>query len=423
MSKRIIGIGLYRFLTLAACCTALICIASGCKDSEKSAADRQSRQSVDQASRILRGSKQGLAMTDSELDKAAGAATEAQQQRLADEIKARLDQTVNYQEFDEKLNELTELQQQYQQQNNDELLQEITRKSLEANQWLIDADVTRNAAAVAQKQQRLQNAQNLLQDALAQAKQANNYSAQIGPNLMQGTLGLLKYQAALAKYNRQEVRIRTMQTALGQMRTEVTRQEIFTLYLESQRPDEKVNRLKEMIEQHPHGLRDQLASVERKIADMQTRQQQVQQQYETNLSKASELEKEYLKLKLEAEQRKGDEQYKLLDKAYELRGGKGEGANRIEGSIYYEAQADLAESQLEIIEFNLAYERLRKDMITQSMQHITNSLTQLEDPATIQKLQSDISQARQKRDAMIEQIQQHLAGIQEAEIGNYARRR
>ena len=423
MSKRKIGMGLYRILTLAACCAALVFVATGCKDSEKSAADRQSRQSVEQAGRILRGSKQDLVMTNSDLDQAADAATEAQRQRLAEQIKARQDQEVNFQEFDEKLNELTELQQQYQQTKEVKLLQEITRKTLAANQWLIDADVTLNAAAVAQKQQRLQNAQKLLQDALAQAKQAQNNAAQIGPNLMQGTLGLLKYQAALAKYKQQEIRIRTLQTALGRMHTEVTRQEIFGMYLESQRPDykpdneteDKVTRLTKLREERRVGLRDRLAAVERNIANIQTQHQQVQQQYETNQSKASELEKQYLELKLEAEQLKGDERYQLLDRAYVLRGGKGEGANRIEGSIYYEAQAELAKSQLEIIGFNLEYEQLRKDLISQSMQQITNSLTQLQDPATLQKLQSDISQTRQKRDAILARIQQHLAGIQEAE--------
>ena len=155
--------------------------------------------------------------------------------------------------------------------------------------------------------------------------------------------------------------------------------------------------------------------MERKIADIQTRQQQVQQQYETNLAKASELEKQYLKLKLDAEKLKGDEQYKLLEKAYVLRSGEGEGVNRVEGSIYYEAQAELAQSQLDIIGFNLEYEQLRKDLIAQSIQQITDLLTQLQDPATIQKLQSDISQTREKRNAVIERIQQHLAGIQEAE--------
>jgi hypothetical protein len=413
MSKKINGWGPYRSLALVTCCAALVFAAAGCKDSEKSAADRKSRQSVDQAGRILQGSKQGLVMTESDLKEAANPKTNLQ--RLAEQIKARRDQAVNFQEFDEKMNKLTELQQQYQQTKEVQLLQEISVKALEANQWLIDADVTLNAAAAAQKQQRMQNAQKLLQDAITQAKQAKNNAAQIGPNLVQGALQLLQYQAALAKYKRQEVTIRTLQTTLGQMHTEITRQEIFGMYLESQRPDDKVNRLKELVEQRSRGLQDQLTAVERKIADIQTQQQQVQQQYETNQSKASELEKQYLKLTLDAEKLKGDEQYKLLDKAYVLRSGEGEGANRVEGSIYYEAQAELAQSQLDIIGFNLKYEQLRKDLINQSIQQITNALTQLQDPAAIQKLQNDITQTRQKRDAILERMQQNLAGIQEAE--------
>lgn len=413
MSKKIIGWDPCRILSLALCCAALIFTAAGCKDSTESAADRKSRDSVDQAGRILRGSEQGLVMTKSDMKEAANPKTNPQ--RLAEKMKARREQAVNYQEFDDTLNELAELQQKYQQKNDVKLLLEINQKVLEANQWLIEADEKLNAEALTQKQQRMQMAQKLLQDALAQARQARNYAAQIGPNLMQGTIQLLKFRNALSKYKQQEVKIRTLQAALGQMHMGITRQEVFGLYLKSQRPDDKVTRLKELVEQRQSGLRDRLAAVEKKINDIQNQQAQVRQQFDMNRSKTSELEKQYLELKLEAEQTKGDEHYKLMDRAYALRSGKGEGANRIEGSIYYETQAELAKSRLEIIGFNLEYEQLRKKLINQSIQQISDSLAQLQDPATQQQLESDISNSQQKRAGIIEQIAQHLEEIQKAE--------
>jgi hypothetical protein len=424
MSKKISQWDPCRLLALIACFAALVCTLAGCKDSEKSAADRKSRQSVDQAGRILRGNEQGLVMTQSEMEQAAKAASPAQRQRLAEKIKARRDQKIDFSQFDQKLNELAQLQQQYQQTPSAALLQEITQKVQETNQWLIDADGKINAAAMAQNQQRIQKkAQTLLQDAISQASKAKNSTAQISPKLMQGTIQLLMYQDALSLYRQQEMNIRSLQSKLGQLHTGIIRQDIFALYLESQRPnykpddtmDDKVTWLTKLVEERRTGLRDQLAAIEKKITALQTQQQQVQQRYDTNYAKSLELEKQYLKLTLQAEQAKGDEQYKVLDQAFELRAGKGEGANRIEGSIYYDAQAQLAAGDLDIIKVNLEYEKLRKDLLTQSIQQITDSLAQLQDPTTLQKLENDIAQAQQNRNAMIEQIQQILVAIQNAD--------
>lgn len=409
------GMGLYRILTLAACCAALGFAATSCKDSQDSAADRKSRNSVDQAGRVLRGTEQTLLMTDSELDKAADATSQGQRQRLADQIKARRDQAINIQQFDKTIDELLYLQKQYEKTNEIELLQDISSKALQAGQWLAASDVTMNAEAQTHNQQKIQNAQKRLQDALTQAELAGNDNAKVGPYLTQGTIELLKYQAALKNYKHQEVAIRSLQTTLAKRHTEIVRWEIFEGQRESEKPDETVRQLKQLLDQPTHGLRDRMAAAEKKIAEIQSRKLQVRNQYDTCLSKANEQEKEYFALKLEAEKHSGNKRYELLDKAFALRAGQREGTDRIEGSIYYEAQAEVAKSQLEIIQFNLEYEQLQKDLIARSIRQVSDSLTKLQDPELAQTLRDDIAQAQQNRNIVLEQILLQLAEIRKEE--------
>ncbi|MBN1844576.1 MAG: hypothetical protein JW810_02755 [Sedimentisphaerales bacterium] len=408
-------------------------LAGGCKDSSQSAASRDSQQAVDQAGRLLRGTEQSLALTDAEIAAAGQANTDVQRQRVAQQIQDRLQGPEAVRQYQEKLAEIDEAVQKKldavnklieekkaaaqvgkptapYQAGQRELLPQISAQIMDLNRWIASQQDQIDSLAAAHNQQRLDKARQVLQESIRQAQQADVPPAQIGPELLRGTLALIQQHDNLFAFHQQARRGDELQVQLTGLLTSLTYQKIFTEQLQGQNPQEKIEQLTARLDNGSDALRKQLAQLDQDLQQRVQEKERLIQIVSEQRRLAGELEKKHLQLLDQAEEslkqrpRQNEEYYDLLQQAYEQRLGYGQGASQVHGSIYHEAQADRAENAQKNVQDYCDYIQLQREQLAGTIARIEATLAELSNPTNRAELQSQIEAAQADQQVLREKI-------------------
>jgi hypothetical protein len=395
---------LYR-LAVVGLCVVLTGFWVGCEEAPDSAVSKQNVKSIDEAGRLLRSSNQELVMTASEVERASSAG----KTQLAGQIVKRIESQADLTNYNKMLADLDQLNKDLD-GGDSEALRKMSAQILSANRELLIQQERINSQASQENAQRLEKGIATLQQAKSQAQKSGKRSAQAGPEMMLGTFYLLTARQNRDQLSRQEALIRTKEAFLGRFLQAVAREQNVSLGLMGQNPAEALNQLKARLE-GPEGLRSQLAQTEETLVQLSTREQQLQQQYQQNLEKAQQLNRQYLSVVEQADAARGQERYELEQQAYKIRTGESEG----EGSIYYEAQSELAQNELDVLNIRLDYERLRQERLAQGIVDMEKMTGQFEDPAISTALQKSLQQSAQYSRDVVTALEGRLAELKEAQ--------
>jgi len=395
----------------------LVFFDAGCKKSSSRAASEESQQSVVQAGELLRASSKQVVIKPAEIERAA----ETSPKRVAQQVAKRLQENIDTSAYDASIERLEKLQEEYK-QGNHEVLAQISHLLLASSEQLLSAQRQADEPTLQENRKQLAQAEKQLRQAIAAARESGNRPAGVGPELMLGTLKLVVARDGKVALRDQELRTQTILGRVSRLPKSMVREKAWQYSLLSYMPEEVFKVIKARLDEQPHGLRAELARVQEEIGKLRQRQNQAQQEQDFNNSRASEMYAQHLELLLQAEEVEGDKRYELLRRAYEIRSGSGMGLNRVEGGIYYEAQAELAENELIAVTNELGHQVLRQKQLTRAIAQNEQILKELRTSETINRVQAGTSDIQRHRAKLVSDTSVALKEFQ-AEEAKYVEMR
>ena len=388
----------------------------GCKDRADSTAVKQANQSVAEAGRLLRAADQPAPLTDDELIKAtelqdpyrpgqpSAAAT-----RLADRAITRLENQPTGEQYQALLDQLDQLNEQLAQaQAEPEAVTGLAGKIANVAQKLIVVQEQLQAPSVELNQQRMDQARKSLKAAIAAASTGNLRSAQVGPLVMLGTLEMSVAGNRRAGLSDLAAQIRSQQAQFGRLLGAYARESIVGGRLAGYNPQETAALLADQLEGNQDSLRNQLAQAKEQVASLTETIAQTQQRYDDNLTQAQQLHRQYLEVLEQADQARGDDRYELRQQAYVLKVGAKEAGQSDRGVLYYDGQVERTRNELDVLQSQLGYQELRRDRLSQAIEHLQAELAQLNDEHMLNQLQANRQASEQYRQNLAEQISGQL---------------
>ena len=386
-----------------------IWLLGGCDDSAERAAQRQARASVNESGRLMLSSGQEITLTESEIAGDGRVSPEQVVNRLERDAGAEFgDLDALLAEIDGELEQL-KLVKDAGGSLDDQTLQQLAGKLLAASGKLQAERGKLTAASTQEGSRRLSEAKTVLNDALKLAGPEGGGAVQVGPQMMLGTLNLFVARAQAGLMQMQDLAIGSRQTEVGRLVVALQKLATAAGEAETYPPDDALAALQELLDGSAQsaGLKAQLEAAEGLVAKLKTDRQRASAVLEENEAKAGELYREYLAVMEQAEKVHGEERYRLKNRAYELRAGRGEGAQRVEGGIHYEAETELAQTQLSIVEAELARAELRRDQLSGEVQQVTQAVEELQNQssfAVAAAAQQRVAQQRVDLAADMEQL-------------------
>jgi hypothetical protein len=337
----------------------------GCKESSETKIKKQSIEKTDEAQRLIRASQEKLAISPGDIREIADQVSrtgrglsESEQKRFAEQALGRMASQAEIGDIEKKLAEIGQLGEGFPSDGDIQAVKGLCEQLLLASENLLNEQKRIESLTEQVNYQRLEKAETQLRQAITQAH--NDRTAQIAPELMLGTLQLVRARQAKAKLHRQELSTQTILMALGQWTVVATKELAVTSQLETFRPDETIA----VLEKERTDLQEDIEMLKKSIEHLAVQQGEAKTELETYSQQASQIYQQHLKLLEQADKERGEKRYQLQQQAYQLQLGSDEEP----GSIYYEAQTELAQIQLTMLndrfDFQKAhYERLAKSLI------------------------------------------------------------
>ena len=419
-------------LMVVVCMASLGPFLAGCEETPDAAAQKAASASVNEAGRLLRASHQSLAISKEDIRSAAdaGPGSERQWKQQAKRVLDRLERNAGFGEFEQALNEVDAMVGPLEKPeegdsdaratiSSDDHLQQIASSLLRADEALQAGQSAVAEAAKQENRRRLKRTENSLKAAIKMAEHAERSDTVIGPQLVLGTLQLTMARDRYAALRRHDVLLQVKQgqiarlyVALVKLQAEMTEAETFL-------PTDAVAALRLRLNggggQAGVGLVDQLAEAEKAVVYWSAEKEKLDAAIEGDRQKALQFYREHLSAVEQAEHTRGQERFELRQQAYESRVGRGEGGEYVPGGLYYEAQSELAESRLAVVENRLTWAIMRRDQLKQLVANVQAKLQEL--PSTRAALDApDIrSENTLQRTELVSEITNLLKQLQDDE--------
>lgn len=382
----------YRFLTVLLWWPLIAGLIAGCGESPGNSAQKQSNESVEKAGQLIWKS----------------------QYDLADAGAAQYDLQADREAFRQSLKEWNQLAQGLDPKN-DQMLLKVCDQISAISQQLLELHRKIDVPIVQWKNDHLQQAQQTLSQAISQARQAGAREAQVGPELMLGTLYLMEARDKAHQLNQQAVIIHRAQVVLSGLLSTLAQEELVGYAWQSRQPQELITKLNARLDEPTLGLRSQLAQAEAKTEKILAQRNDLQQKFESGRDQAETRQREYVDMLNQAEQAQGRQRYQLQLKAYDLQRGFGQGPDKVIGVIALEAQAQHLENELNVLDTNLQYQLLWQGKLRENIKQVENDIKLLQDSTILDDIKTGLAQSDQRKEQLVILLSNRLSELQAAD--------
>lgn len=397
-----------RYLALTFLAMSLVTFLSGCEETPSATATNQASQSIDHAQRLLRATRQHLTMTGPDIVLAGqiDPAAKPQVKRLARSIANRM-VTQTVQPFEQTIARIQQLQQDFV-PGDDETLAQISKLLRSCAHPALLSDNVDNLR-MDENTQRFTQAVRKLRAAISQAKETGQTAAQLGPELVHATSQLMLGRNHRTRLDRRELDVTALRIGIGQITFPIVVEQTHDVELDSYRPDPTIATLNARLQGNPEmnlpGLTEQLALAEENVLQLSSELKDVQDEIDAHTSKAARIHHQYLSLLNQADKLAAMKRYQLQKKAYALRGGTGDSTGH--NGIYYEMQAELAQSRLAVISSRLSIAQLQLTRLAELTARTQGNLSEYSRSSIFEQ----ISAARQESNFLREQLTTQLKSL------------
>jgi len=386
-------------------------LAAGCDESSQTEAERRASESVNEAQRLILASREQMALTESELDRAADieVGSTSRYTNIADQVVSRYEKQAEIEDPCKITARIDQISRQFSPEGGTESVQELCGNLAKITEELATRQDRREGIADKSFDKRLKQAETILQDAIDFAASAGHQSAKVSPELMLGTVKLMRARQIWGNLQSQALRIQSLLLSLGHWVVAIERELSVIHQLDTFRPTGTVAEL----EAARTSLRERLDLTERSIQHLLKQQSQAEQQYKMNNQKAGQIHQEYLTLLEKSEKKLSGQQYELKERAYKIRSG----ADEEPGGIHYEAQTELAQNRLDLITRRLEYQRLCRDQMNKNLAILEDSIQRLSTSAhTTSDIENGLEQSAKAKAQMLSSMTRQLENITKEQV-------
>ena len=406
MRKLIINSGFFMYPAVVGTLFGIALLVAGCDESSQTKAERRASESVNEAQRLILASQEQMALSETELDRAADIelGSTSRYTNIANQVVKRYEKQAEIEDPCKITDRIEQLSRQFSPEGGVASVQELCGNLANITDELVAQQERREGIAYETFDKRLKQAEATLQDAIAFAASVGHQSAKVSPELMLGTVKLMRARQVWGNLQNQSLRIQSLLLSLGQWAVAIERELSVTHQLKSFRPTETVAEL----EAERTSIRERLDLAERSIQYLLKEQSQAEQQYTKNSRKAKQIHQKYLSLLEESEKKLSGQQYELKERAYKIRLGTDEEP----GGIHYEAQTELAQNHLDLVTRRLEYQRSCRDQMNKHLAILENSIQQISTSAyTTSDIENGLEQSDKAKAQMLSNMMVQLENI------------
>ncbi len=388
----------------------------GCDKSPEAEAAAQASDSVDKAQRLIRSTEQEMAMTESEAERAVDSG-ENGNKALASQIVNRREKELGIVPADEVVAEITRLVAEAGQSPQD------ARKlaaALEGSVNELLASFEKDSELSGQsKLDRLAKAEKILKEASSRALASAYNEAKVAPELLLGTISQVRAEYYLRQMHQKEMEIQGLHIDLAMLAGEISREKAVAYAAGTFSTEKSEETVAARLEgdaagsDASAGLKKRLAAVETKIAEQQKERDGLAAKIKTHDDKARQIHSDYLELLNQADKAQGNKVYELRQQAYSLKSGTLPDGS--DGGIYHEAQSELLQSELDVCESRLQYEKIRREQLQKQIASINKTIESLKNNPINETAQEMLQQSKQQQAELLSSLSVKMDALKVAE--------
>ena len=383
--------------------TFIVLSISGCDEPTDVKATRISAQSVDEAQRLIRASREEIPLTKTEIQQGA---TLGKAKSIARQVVNRLDQKFQAPDPCRIADEIKQFTQNLNLRQDPTAVQRLCDHLDQALQKIINYRDKAALAADESRNQRLQKAQTILREAINFAQSHDRPNARVAPEMMLGVVNLMQARHTSGLLQQRDFDIQTYLFTLSRWFVAIDREIAFTHTLEASRPEPSITALQKELSD----LQQQFQTTQQGVNNLTQKQTQLTEQLKNQQEKAQQIQVQYLALTEQAESKTGQQRYALLEQAHQLR----VGTDQQRGGIHYEALVENTQNELYTIEDRLARQKKKHDNLVKSIEAIQSTIQQLKNsPETTSSLDSNLDQSYHLRDQLISLMTKQLTAFKD----------
>ena len=388
---------------------ALISLA-GCDESKDRQVGEKSKTSVNISQRLIRASNENLPLTEQEINQAAKVDSSRQRTSLAKKVVQRWAKATDSAESEKLMTRLNQLSTQLTTDVSTEGLNEYYGSLMATTQSLLAQQQAFGSLAAVQSENKLADAEKILNAAMKSAKANGDRSALIAPGLTLGALHLIRARDGSSRLSQNRLAVQNIKVSINYLAGNIKQQEAIASTAKALSPERTIAELQTELS----SLQLQVEQNEQKLSELQTKQRRTKLKFDENSSKAYKIHQEYLKKMQESDQVRGEQQYALRQDAYDLRIGTDDPL--LPGSLYYEAKAELTQNDLNIIEEEIGFQQLRHRQLTKNIEGISLTIQQLQSsPATTTDLSDILQSSTEEKASLVASLNSKLEELKTAE--------
>lgn len=380
---------------------------SGCGDSNDNTDLNESARQLSIAQNHILASHEQVALSEQEISRA-----NPSSRRQIESLVARLDEA-DAEETEAALAELSGMLEQLQ-ASDYASLQAISQGMIALSEAFLTTNRQGNPSSVAAYKKRIGQAKRALNESVKLSKASGSAEDQVGPNLMLGTLHLMIARDMQEQVSDFALQAQSMQIKLGRLTTALITEQAYGTGLPSHFPYEAAanqlgNRLSgdSASTGEPVAMKPQLEQAQQKIQTLSTNIKTTRNELVQYQKMAKKNLRAYLTLLEQAEQTRGDERYALKQQAYALRDGGADGQD----GLAYEAKVELLENQLAVLERQLAFSQLQKELLTDMINQVNLSVKELSTSPIIQEIALQAEESQKRVDELVLLINGELENL------------
>jgi len=370
----------------------------GCDEPTDAQANRVSAQSVDEAQRLIRASREEIPLTQTEIEQGA---IPGRSKSIARQVVNRLDQKFQAPDPCRIADDIKQFTHNLNLRQDPTAAQKLCDHLNQTLQKMIDYQDKSSQAADETRIQRLKKAQTILQEAVNFSQSHNQPNTRVAPEMMLGSIHLMQARHVSGSLQQRDFDIQTFLFTLSHWFVALDREIAFTRTLEASRPEPSINELQKELSD----MQQQFNTTRQGVNSLTEKHTKLNDQLKTQQNKAQQIQDRYLALTEQAESKTGQQRYALLQQAHQLR----VGTDQQRGGIHYDALIENTQNELDVITGRLARQKKKHDNLAKSIQAVQDTIKQLQNsPETTSSLDTDIDQSRQVKEKLISLLTKQL---------------